>query len=68
LCKACSEGRPFDEAHPEEHLHGQLDDRRVAVAARSEAQALGLLEAWRLKNPEIEILDVQCVVAPAYVN
>jgi hypothetical protein len=68
LCHACSEGRPFDEAHPEEHCHGQLDDRRVAIAARSEAQAQSLLDQWRGKHPHLEIIEMECVLAPAFVN
>lgn len=72
LCKACSEGRPFDDEHKGEHNHdrapGPMSDRRIAIAALREEKVHHLLELWREKAPHAEIVAVECALLPAYIN
>src|SRR5262249_21102565 len=68
LCRACSEGRPFDDKHKHDHDPGTMPDRRVAIAAQSEDQVQNVLKLWREKVPQAEIIEVNCVLAPALVN
>ena len=63
LCKACSEGRPFDEEH--QHAPLQLDDRRLAVAALSGDHLHAILQQWQESVPDATIVEVNCLLEPA---
>src|SRR5205085_11835170 len=49
ICRACSEGRPFDEAHDhaEEQPLAPASNFCLAIAATSEAQVNEILVAWQ---------------------
>lgn len=66
LCKACSEGRPFDEAH--QHKPLQIDNRRLGVAALSGDQLHVILQQWHVMVPDAEIMEVNCAVEPLLQN
>jgi hypothetical protein len=66
LCKACSEGRPFDENHI--HKQEAETERRIGFAAASEQRVNELLIIWREKLPAVEFSQVQCVLQPVRGN
>lgn len=66
LCKACSEGRPFDDDHQHETAPGT--DRRIAFAASSEERIQQVVAAWRDHVPQIEVVEINCLLAPALIN
>jgi hypothetical protein len=62
LCKACSEGRPFDNEH--QHAPVQLDNRRLGVAALSGDQLHALLQQWQESVPDADVVEVSCLLEP----
>jgi hypothetical protein len=67
LCRACSEGRPFDS----EHTHESENDviyRRVGFAAQSEARVSYILNGWLARNPQARVEEINCVLTPALIN
>lgn len=66
ICKACSEGRPDDHEHT--HAPAPADDRRLAFAATSAAQIEQVLTAWRAQTPQAEVIEINCLLAPAAIN
>lgn len=62
LCKACSEGRPFDEEHQHEPI--QLDNRRLGVAALSGDQLHSILQQWQASVPDVDVVEVACLLEP----
>ncbi len=66
LCRACSEGRPFDQTHTHEQDTGS--ERRVGIAAKSEKRVRELIAAWREKLPEATFSEINCALPPAWVN
>ncbi|GER15741.1 tetratricopeptide repeat protein [Variovorax boronicumulans] len=63
LCKACSEGRPDDQHN---HAPGEPPAAEgpwhLGIAAREEAAARGLLDAWQQDNPEARLRDFRCAL------
>ena len=68
ICRACSEGNPSNEAHDHDHDYGAHENRRVAIAARSENEVHQILKRWKEKAPNVEIVEVACALTPALVN
>jgi tetratricopeptide (TPR) repeat protein len=71
LCRACSEGRPFDSSH--QHDEAEMEplpesNSRLAVAATSGEQINELLLAWSAQLPHVEIIELECLLEPAKAN
>jgi hypothetical protein len=66
ICKACSEGKPFDQTHI--HESGIGGERRIGFAAKTEMRVNELLANWRRKHLEATFSEVKCVLPPAWVN
>lgn len=71
LCRACSEGRPFDA----NHRHDQAETEQfsassvcLAVAAVSGKQINSLLLEWSAQLPHVEIIELECLLEPAKTN
>jgi hypothetical protein len=71
ICRACSEGRPFDE----QHQHDEAEMNQVAssgvclaIAAVSERLVNDILQDWRAKLPYVEIVELACLLEPAKAN
>jgi hypothetical protein len=67
LCKACSEGTPHDHDEPHHPRPEVQGPRRVAVAARNEAEVRALLADWlpqsgnaRVASIELELTREDC--------
>jgi hypothetical protein len=59
LCKECSEGTPHEH---DEHQPPQVEmtgPRRVAVAARDEAEVRGLLAQWQPESAGARIVSIE---------
>ncbi|WP_418120064.1 tetratricopeptide repeat protein [Variovorax sp. 350MFTsu5.1] len=70
LCRACSEGRPYDEGkhnHGEGEEPGALGPWRIGIAAREEEAARRILGEWRegiaATSPKAALQDFRCVLA-----
>jgi hypothetical protein len=68
ICRACSEGRPFDQHH--QHDEAELEplpesSMRLAVAAVSGEQINSLLLEWSARLPHVEIIELECLLEPA---
>lgn len=66
LCRACSEGNPDEHEH--HHEPGSGPEHRVGIAALSEKQVRELLVAWQQKFPHAIVSEIDCVLAPAWIN
>jgi tetratricopeptide (TPR) repeat protein len=66
LCRACSEGRPYGADHT--HDQNETENRRIAIAAKSEKQARQMLDDWRAKFPRAEVIAFKCLLRPALAH
>lgn len=71
ICRACSEGRPFDDHHQHDEAEterGEAGGVCLAVAAVSGEQINELLLDWGAQLLHVEIIELECLLEPAKTN
>ncbi len=62
LCQQCSEGRPHEHTAPA--VGPDNRERRIGIAAASEAQAWALLRTWLSTRTGCQVLEVKTILSP----